>query len=155
MENNQNQQESQSQPQLQPQEPALNSQPSSQQQAQPLQTVNPNAAAASAQTAKPTLNVGDAEAQAILLINNLKTANNQPKRNMHLTMIIAITSLIILAVAASMLLSAFKPGASSGSLPGGAGLPSQSSDSSSGDVTNQVNQDAKSCTNPVNALTVC
>lgn len=109
-----------------------------------------------AEVTKAALSVSDAEAKALLLINNLE-ASKQSKRKLPLGIIISIVSLIIMAVVVSMLVGSFKSGgnAGSGGSLGGVGLPGQSSPSTGHDVSNNINQDVKTCSNPVNATLVC
>jgi 8-oxo-dGTP pyrophosphatase MutT (NUDIX family) len=106
---------------------------------------------------KPELQVSDAEAKALLLINNLQ-ASQQPKTKspVKLKLLIAVAGLIIFVVIASMLVGAFKTkGSSLTSGSSGLGLPTQTNPSKGSDVTNQVNQDVKACSNPLNGITSC
>jgi hypothetical protein len=104
----------------------------------------------------PSIPISDAEAQSILIVNDLLVGHRSPPRvPVKLLMVVAV--LIVLAILASSLLGAAKSkdsakSTSSGSVPG----TSNSSDAGSGSGTsNEVNQDVKACSNPVNALTEC
>lgn len=110
---------------------------------------------------KPKIQMTDAQAQALLQIHNLQP---EPSSN-HLSpkVIILAVGFIVL----SLLFSYFMGGVgkTSGSKSGGSsttsagsslGIPSQSSTpSGSNDTTQQINNDANACSNPLNALTVC
>jgi hypothetical protein len=102
---------------------------------------------------KPKLDLSSSEAQSLLVLNDLQ-AGKQPKTKVPIKLVTIITVLIMVAVLASFLLGAFKPGGSS-KTSGGVGLPSQSDPSSGSGASNQINQDVKACANPLNATTVC
>jgi hypothetical protein len=134
-----------------------------QQPATTSQTANPQPVVSPPQTVaaanpqdKPKLDISDNEAQAILMINNLQ-GRQKPKTKPPIKLLIAVLGLILVVVLVSFLLGAFKPGggtkaSNSGS---GIGLPNQSNPTSGNDVSKQINQDVNTCSNPVNATTVC
>jgi hypothetical protein len=101
------------------------------------------------------LNVSDAEADAILQLNG-PTINSQPKSSPPIKLLIAALVLIALAVVASYLIGAYSPSKNpSKASSGGIGLPTQSNPSNTHGVTNQINKDVKTCSNPLNATLVC
>ena len=104
---------------------------------------------------KAKLNVSDAEADAILQLNG-PTINSMPKSSPPIKLLIAALVLITLAVVASYLIGAYSPSKSSAKTSsGGIGLPTQGNPSSTHGVTNQINKDVKTCSNPLNATLVC
>ena len=118
-------------------------------------TGQPQTEPAANQQNKPVLNMSDSEAQSLLSINNLQ-AWQQPKTKPPTKLLIAALALIVFAILVSVLLGSYKPGGGSKSTSaGGLGLPNQSNPTSGNDVNNQINQDTKTCSNPVNASLVC
>lgn len=117
----------------------------------PTQAVTP-----AAQPAKPKLDISDGAAQALLMINDLQ-AKSRPTKKYPTKLLIAAAALILLVVVASILLGTIKSnGASTSSGSGsGIGLPNQSDSGTGSNTTNQINQDVNSCSNPVNAVSVC
>jgi hypothetical protein len=107
------------------------------------------------QLVKPRLNIFDSEAQSILSINNLQVTQH-PKTKAPIKLVIAAMGLIVIVVLVSYLIGSFKPGrGSNSSISGGLGLPSQSNPTSGSGVSKQINQDVKTCANPLSAATVC
>lgn len=127
-----------------------------QQTQQPLMTTKQTdqAAPAPSQPVKPKPAITEHEAQALLALNNLQSAPPR-KANLPINLVIAMAVLIILAIASSFLLGAFKPGSSKANGSGSIGLPNQSPTSTGRGVNRQINQDVKTCSNPVNATLVC
>jgi len=105
---------------------------------------------------KPKLNISSNQAQALLTVNNLLTAQ-QSKTKPPVKLLITVIGLIAFAILTSYLMGAFKPGegSKSSNSSSGIGLPNQSDPTSGSDVSKQINQDEKSCSSPVNAVTVC
>lgn len=105
---------------------------------------------------KPKPQFSDSEAQALLSISNLQT-DRHPKTKLPLSLLITIAALVVIVIAASYALSALKHGtrANTANSSNSLGLPNQSVPSSGKGVSNQINQDVKSCSNPVNASLVC
>ena len=96
--------------------------------------------------------MSDKDAQAILALNNLQS--NKPIRTKPpIKLLIIAAILIILVVIASYIMSSFKPGTNPA--PAGLGFPAQGNPSSGRGVSKQINQDVKSCSNPLNATLVC
>lgn len=108
------------------------------------------------QQAKPKVTMSDKEVQALLAINNLQAKQRPDTKGPNKIIIVALV-LILFAILVSYLVGSFKPGNGSQSTSSGGklGFPQQSSPTTENSATNQVNQDVKSCTNPVNAVTVC
>jgi hypothetical protein len=112
--------------------------------------------APTSQPAKPELAVPDAAALALLTVSNVQ-ANTHPERKFPTKMVIAIVALIILVLAASGATGFFKSKQSS-DLTGQGSVPAQQNQPGTGnssDTTKQINKDVQSCTDPVNAVTVC
>lgn len=136
----------------QSQQPVTNAQTTNSRPVEPLaQTV-----AAANQQDKPQLDLSVNQAQALLTINNLQP-RQQPKTKLPIKVVIAILGLITLVVLISFALGAFKPGGSlkSSNPASGLGVPNQSDPKNGKDVSNQINQDVNTCSNPLNATTVC
>jgi len=108
------------------------------------------------QSTKPKLHLSDSAAQDLLALHNLQ-AGRQPKTKFPGKLLMIIAALIALAILTTYLVGVVKPGSSSQSpnSDGGLGLPSQSNSSNGNGTSNQINQDVKSCSNLVNAATVC
>jgi|HubBroStandDraft_1064217.scaffolds.fasta_scaffold816189_1 hypothetical protein len=118
-------------------------------------TPQPQTVAPANEQDKPKLDLSSSEAQSLLVLNNLQTSQ-QPKTKLPTKLLIVIIALILLVVITSFLVGAFKPGGTpKSSNPGGLGIPNQSDTNSGSGVSKQINQDVKSCSNPVNAATVC
>jgi flagellar basal body-associated protein FliL len=98
----------------------------------------------------------DSQVEALFAINNLQ-AKQQSKSKKPKKILIVALSLVVFAILVSYFIGSFKPSSSSPSSSSGGklGLPQQSSPTSENSATNQVNQDVKACSNPVNAVTVC
>ncbi|HET9098508.1 MAG TPA: hypothetical protein VFN51_02725 [Candidatus Saccharimonadales bacterium] len=118
------------------------------------EAANPAAEPLPVESKKPSLNLSDAEAQALLLVNGVQAAQVRHKK-LPLGILITVASLIILAVMAALVVSSLKPGGGVKSGSSSIGLPNQASPSTGGDVTNNINQDVQTCSNPVNASLVC
>jgi hypothetical protein len=106
------------------------------------------------QPPKPTLNLSNSEAQALLTINNLQAAQQPKTHRPHSKLLILAVALIVVAVVVSFLVGAYKPGGSK-SPSSTFGLPNQSEPTSGSETSSQINQDVKSCSNPLNAVTSC
>jgi hypothetical protein len=105
------------------------------------------------QQQKPTGIQTNGEAQALLAIQNLQASQQTSKSKLPMKLIIACSALIVLLILTSYLLGAVKSkGSGSGS---SVGLPNQSPTTSGNSTSNQINQDVKTCSNVVNAATVC
>ena len=100
---------------------------------------------------KPQLNLSDKEAQALLALNNVSVKQSRSKPPLKLLIMIGL--LLAFVLIASFMASAFKPATKPNS--NGLGLPNQSNPSNSQGVTNQINRDVKTCSNPLNATLVC
>jgi hypothetical protein len=133
------------------------------QQTKPLDRSAPDAPAGSAifsadsvpLSKKPELHISDSEAQSILALNNL-TTSAPTKAQLPVKLILAIVALIVFAIITSYLLGAVKPGSSTHSSPSGTGSSNQTTSTAGGNnATSQINQDVKSCSNPLKAATVC
>jgi hypothetical protein len=133
-----------------------NQQPTATAQTDNPQSVTPvtQTVAAANQPPKPTLNLSDSEAQALLTINNLQAAQQPKTHRPRSKLLILAAALIIVAVVVGFLVGAYKPGGSK-SPSSTFGLPNQSEPTSGSETTNQINQDVKSCSNPLNAVTSC
>lgn len=118
----------------------------------PSTTLPPGFANGIQAAGRPHPQLDDDAVQSLLTINNLQ-AGQRPKAKLPRNLLLAIMALIALVIAASYLLGAFKPGAST--KPGRVGLPDQPAARSGKDINNQINQDVKACSNPVNATLVC
>lgn len=131
--------------------PLANAQPTN-----PKPVIQPPQAEAVNQQAEPKLDIPNEAASALLTISNLQGAR-RPKSKPPTVLLISAISLIVLAILVSYLMGAFKSGANTtSSNPGsGVGLPNQSSTTGGNDTSNQINQDVKACSDPVNAATVC
>jgi hypothetical protein len=106
------------------------------------------------QSTKRTLS--SSEAQSLLEVNNLvgvPDKSNKPSVKLW----IMIISTIVITIIISVLLNSSKAGDSTKSTGSNSGIvfPSQSNINSSSGGSQQINQDAKSCTNAINAATVC
>ena len=133
------------QPAVQIHPPAENQQPQ-----QPAESKSP----ATGQPDGSTLAISDKEAQALLAINHMQ-APKVSKIELKTKLLIAVVGLILVAVITSVLLGSVGPGgtpkASNLTGPGS----SDSNPTSGNGVSNQINQDVKSCSNPVNAVSEC
>lgn len=105
------------------------------------------------QPAKPEPHVSDADAQALLMTSNIQTMHRQKSKRPTMLLITALT-LIVLVIAASYALGSLKHGSNSSNSTGGANQ-STSTNSQTQSVTNQVNQDVKSCSNLSTAVSQC
>jgi len=108
------------------------------------------------QQGKRKLDLSESEAQALLTLNKFE-ADQKPKTHPPLKLLAIAIALIVIAVIAGYAVESAKPGESSNSSNSAndVGLPNQSPPSSGSGVSNQINQDVKSCSNPVNAALVC
>jgi hypothetical protein len=96
------------------------------------------------------------DAQSILAMHNLQATHGMQTK-LPTKLIVAIVGLIVFAIVASLLVSSIKPGATaqSSKTNNSFGIPNQANTTTGSGTTNQINQDVKSCSNPVNAATVC
>ena len=104
---------------------------------------------------KPKLDIPDDAARSLLTINSAQSSQTA-KHRLPIGIIITILVLIALVVISSFAVGKAKPVVNNGATTSpnsGASDSSGSSDSNS--VNNQINQDVKSCTNPVNAVSEC
>jgi hypothetical protein len=109
------------------------------------------------QKVTPKLNLSASEAQSLLALNGLQ-APKVNKTQLPTKLIILIAGLIVFAIVTSYLVAAVKPGSNTSSSGAGSsllGLPKQSNTNSANGTSNQINQDVKTCSDPVNAATVC
>jgi hypothetical protein len=104
----------------------------------------------------PKADSANIDAQSILTMNNLQ-ASHGIQTKLPKKLVIVIVGLILFAILASFLVSSIKPGTDTQSPETNSsfGLPNQSNVTTGSGTTNQINQDVKSCSNPVNAVTVC
>jgi hypothetical protein len=112
---------------------------------------SPKSVATAATNAAPKPALGDGEAQAILAINHLQ-APTHTKAKLPTKLLIICAALILLVIVTDFLLGTMKSKNNTGS---SVGLPSQSAPAGGNSTTNQINQDVQSCSNAVNAATVC
>lgn len=105
------------------------------------------------QTAKPEPRVTDADVQALLMTSNIQTMHRQKSKRPTMLLITALI-LVVLVIVASYALGSLKHGASTSNNLGGTSQ-SSSSNSQTQSVTNQVNQDVKSCSNLSTAVSQC
>jgi hypothetical protein len=96
-------------------------------------------------TSKPQIEVSDAVAQSLLALNGVE---GKPKTKLKLPigLLISIAVVVVLAIAASYMLGGLKPAKNHSNT-------STSSTSQNGDT--QINNDVKSCSNVVNAVSEC
>jgi hypothetical protein len=116
---------------------------------QPVSQPIPNGATSN-QIDKAKLEIPDATAQALLMINGVQ-ATKQPKSGPSLGLIISVVMLIAAVVIVSFLVGNIKPGKNSKS----PGSSDQSTQRSTDSTTNQINQDVNSCSNPAIAISQC
>ncbi len=98
--------------------------------------------------------ITDSQAQAILEINNLQ-ARQQPKNKFPIKYLIITAFVIVLTIIASFFMGSFNSTKKTNSSGLTIGLPKQSNATSGRGVSNQINQDVKACSNPVNAALIC
>ncbi|HSX42845.1 MAG TPA: hypothetical protein VLF59_02045 [Candidatus Saccharimonadales bacterium] len=133
--------------------------------AQQVGTVNPAAApqppqAVPAQTPiqqeKPGLAIPDSAALDLLAINNLQTAPHSSHK-FPTKMIIILAVMLLLVIAASMAPGLLKSEqASNGSrTQTNSSTQHTSHTGNSSDTSRQIDEDVRSCVNPVNAVTSC
>jgi hypothetical protein len=106
------------------------------------------------QQTTPKAALTESQAESILALNNLQA----PKRTttvLPTKLLIIIGVLITMAILASYLVSSIKPGSSSHTSGSSLGLPAQSDTNTTNGASQQINQDVKTCSNPINAATVC
>jgi ATP-dependent Zn protease len=120
---------------------------------QPELTTNPAAIPAQQVDASKIL-VSDADAQALLTIQNLQSGSVQHKQaKLNLGLLITLALVVLMVVFASYMLSSLKSGKNTQS------TTSSSSQSNAGSATdntsNQINQDVHSCSNLSTAISQC
>jgi hypothetical protein len=108
------------------------------------------------QANNPKQAISDAESQALLTITS-SGSNQHPKTKAPLRMLIsAIVIALFVILAASFLLGGgFKSLTKGSSGSSSSGSSNQSDPSSTKGTYNQINQDEKSCTNPLTAVSEC
>lgn len=106
---------------------------------------------------KPTLHISDEDAKALLAIHGLQPTQVHKGPRLPMSLMIALGALIAVVILASYLLGSLKPGSTPGLTPtqsGGAGSNSKSS-ASGNNITQKINQDVSSCSNPTVAISQC
>jgi len=124
-------------------------------QATPQPSMPPAPAPVPISSVKPSLEIPDAAAQALLAINNVGSSQ-KTKLRLPVGMIITIIVLILLVAVASTLVgkTSSSKGSTTTSPQTNTGSSSQSDTTENGG-DKQINQDVNSCSNVVNAVSEC
>jgi hypothetical protein len=126
---------------------------------QPIQrttTTSPPKTASPNPVQNPRIKMTDEQAQALLAINLLQNGQSLPtKKSFPMMLIVSLITVVALAIIASVLVGNLK-GKTTSNTSSSSSTPSSTNSTENNDgTTKQINQDVKSCSNPLTAISQC